>query len=271
MCQLSKRVVLIHELWQLGRSEEFLHCCCYRLNVDQGLWWNTILILCCHSLTNNSFQSGQTDSVLVLKKFSYRTDTSVTQMVDIIIISHAILKMHVVVDRCKNIFFCDVLRNQIMKISLNQSLHLIYITCRFFNDSCKNRIIYLLCHANLGRININNSLEVNHHIGKNLDISGSLFTLYPDVRYCRILDHISDLTSNLCSLFGNNFTCDRTYSILSEDLSWYTVLKKKLLIKLITSNFGKIITSWIKEHACNQAFCTVYCQRLARTDLLIEL
>ena len=140
-------------------------------------------------------------------------------MVDIIIISHAILKMHVVVDRCKNIFFCDVLRNQIMKISLDQSLHLIYITCRFFNDSCKNRIIYLLCHANLGRININNSLEVNHHIGKDLDISGSLFTLYPDVRYCRILDHISDLTSNLCSLFSNNFTCDCTYSILSEDLS----------------------------------------------------
>jgi len=144
---------------------------------------------------------------------------AVAQVVDIIGISCAVFQMHVVVDRCKNIFFCDVLRNQIMKISLDQSLHLIYITCRFFNDSCKNRIIYLLCHANLGRININNSLEVNHHIGKDLDISGSLFTLYPDVRYCRILDHISDLTSNLCSLFSNNFTCDCTYSILSEDLS----------------------------------------------------
>ena len=37
MSQLAQRVVLIHELRQLGRSEELFHSSCYRLDVDQRL------------------------------------------------------------------------------------------------------------------------------------------------------------------------------------------------------------------------------------------
>ena len=35
MCQFSKRVVLIHKLGQLRRSEELFYSCCYRFDVDQ--------------------------------------------------------------------------------------------------------------------------------------------------------------------------------------------------------------------------------------------
>ena len=37
MCQLTQRVVLIHELGQLRRTEEFFHCCSYRFDINQGL------------------------------------------------------------------------------------------------------------------------------------------------------------------------------------------------------------------------------------------
>ena len=37
MCQLTERVVLIHKLGQLGRTEELLHGSLYRFNVDQHL------------------------------------------------------------------------------------------------------------------------------------------------------------------------------------------------------------------------------------------
>ena len=73
-------------------------------------------ILCCHTLTYHSFHSGKTDSVLVLKQLTYSTDTTVAQMVDIIIISNAILQMHIVVNGSKDIFLGDMLRNQIMDI-----------------------------------------------------------------------------------------------------------------------------------------------------------
>ena len=141
MCQLTKRVVLIHELRQLGRSEEFLNCCCYRFDIDQGLRRNRLCILCCHTLTYNSFQSGQTDTILVLKKFSNRTDTTVTQMVDIIVKSDSVFQMHIVVDRSKNIFFCNMLRNQIMNISLNGSLDIFKVVI-LFQNLFENRVIY---------------------------------------------------------------------------------------------------------------------------------
>ena len=97
--QLSKRVVLIHELRQLRRTKEFFHGCSHRLDIDQRLWRNSVLILCCHSFTNNSLQSGQTDSVLILEKLSNRTDTSVAQMIDIIIVTHSVFQMDVIVNR----------------------------------------------------------------------------------------------------------------------------------------------------------------------------
>ena len=115
--QLTKRVVLIHELWQLRRTKELFDSRCYRLDVDQWLRGNSFLILCGHSLTDNSFKSGQTDSVLVLKKFSYRTDTSVAQMVDVILIPHSVLKMDIIVNGSQDVFLCNMLRNQIVKIS----------------------------------------------------------------------------------------------------------------------------------------------------------
>ena len=57
MSQLTQRVVLIHELRQLRRTEEFFYSSGYRFDVDQRLWRNTLRILCCHSFTNNTLQS----------------------------------------------------------------------------------------------------------------------------------------------------------------------------------------------------------------------
>ena len=58
-----------------------------------------VLILCGHSLADYSLQSGQTDSVLVLEQFSYRTDTSVAQMIDVVVISHSVFQVNVIVNR----------------------------------------------------------------------------------------------------------------------------------------------------------------------------
>ena len=141
MSQLTKRVVLVHELGQLGRSEELFDSCGNRLDVDQGLRGNVILILGGHTLTNDSLQSGKTDAVLVLKQLTYGTDTTVTQMVDIVIISDAIFQMHIVVNGSQNIFFGNMLRNKIMDISLDSGFDVFEIII-FFQDFFKYRIVY---------------------------------------------------------------------------------------------------------------------------------
>ena len=77
MCQLRQRIVVIHELRKLGASEELLHCRGHRFNIDQRLRCDGLDILGRHSLSDNSFQPGKTDSVLVLQQFSHRSDTAV--------------------------------------------------------------------------------------------------------------------------------------------------------------------------------------------------
>ena len=271
MSQLTKRVVLIHELGQLGRSEELFHCCCHRFDVDQRLRGNALLILCCHTLAHNSLQSGQTDSVLVLEKLSYRTDTAVAQMIDVIIVSDAVLKMNIIVDGSENVFLCNMLRDQVVDVTPDHALHLIDVACGFFDDACQNRIVNLLRHADLFRININDCLKVYHHIGQNLDISGSILSFYPQILSRRILDRVSNLAGNLCPFFSHNFTCERAYNIFCQDTSVYTVPEHQFLIKFITAYFRQIVASRVKEHTVDEALRAVYCKRLARTDLFVQL
>ena len=271
MSQLTKRVVLIHELGQLGRSEELLHCCGHRLDVDQGLRRNAVLILCRHPLADNSLQSGKTDPVLVLEELSDRTDTSVAQMVDIVVISHAVLKMHIVVDGRKDIFLRDMLRDQVVDITLDQPLHLIDISCRLLDDACQDRIVYLLLHADFLRIDVHNSLKVYHHIGKDLDISRLVLSLYPQVRSCRVLDRVCDLSCDLRAFLSYDLTCHRAHYILCEDTSCDTVFEHQLLIEFIASDFRQVIPARIEEHARDQTFRTVYRKRLSRTDLFVQL
>ena len=122
MCQLAQRIVLIHELRQLGRSEELLHCCSDRLDIDQGLRCDVVLILGGHTLAYGTLHSGETDTVLVLKQLANRTDTTVAQMVDIVLITDTILQVQVVVDGSNDVFLGNVLRNQLGDILMNQLL-----------------------------------------------------------------------------------------------------------------------------------------------------
>ena len=62
-------------------------------------------------------------------------------MVDIIVITNTIFQMHIVVDRSKNVFFCDMLRNKIMDISDDCSLDILKVII-FFQNFLKDRVIY---------------------------------------------------------------------------------------------------------------------------------
>ena len=66
MRQLTQRVVLIHELGQLGGTEELLHSSRHRLDIDQRLRGDPFQILRRHTLSDNTLHSGKTDTVLVL-------------------------------------------------------------------------------------------------------------------------------------------------------------------------------------------------------------
>ena len=192
-------------------------------------------------------------------------------MVDIVVIAHAVLKMHVIADRSKDIVLCDMLRDQVVDVTPDHVLHFIDIPGRLFDNACKYRIIYLLSHSDFQRINVNNGLKIYHHIRKHLNVPGLVLSFYPQVRRGRVLDLIRDLAGDLCPLFGHNLFCQRAHYIFRKDPTCHTVFEHQLFIEFIASYFCQVITSRIKEHTVDQAFRTVYCQRLARTDLFVQL
>ena len=64
---------------------------------------------------------------------------------------------------------------------------------------------------------------------------------------------------------------DRAYHILCQNTAGYTVFEHQLLIELIASDFRQVIAPGIKEHARDQTLRTVHRERLAGTDLLVQL
>ncbi len=87
----------------------------------------------------------------------------------------------------------------------------------------------------------------------------------------RILNLIGNLSRNFRSRLCDNFARNRAHNILRKNLPVNAVSEKQFLIKFVTPYFRQVIPSRVKEHAGNQALCTVNSQWLSRTDLFIKL
>ena len=269
MCQFTQWVILIHKLGQLGASEEFLNRCSYRFNIDQGLSGNSFQILCRHSLAYNTLHTGKTDSILILKQFANSTDTTITQMVNIILVSNAILQMHIVVDGCKNILFCNMFWNQESHI-FTDCFILLFFSLVFLQNFRQFRIVNFFCDSQRFFICFwQERIEIHHHIGENFLIS-SFFRLNKYIWNSCILNFISQFLCYKSSSLCNHLSCHRADSIFCQFKTGNSVTKSQFFVKLISSYFSQIVASHIKEHTVDEIFRTIYCQRLARTQFLVK-
>ena len=109
-------------------------------------------------------------------------------MVDIVIVAQTIFQMHVIVNGSKDIFFCDMLRNQLVDLTADCVLDILNILI-LFQYLSQNRIVHKLCHSHLSGINVHIVGDIHHHAGKDFDVA--LFTLDPYIGNCRVLDLVS--------------------------------------------------------------------------------
>ena len=80
----GERVVLVHKLGQLAGTKELFDCGGDRLGVDQILRHQGVQVAQGETLLDRTLDTHQTDAELVLGHFTDRTDTTVTQVVDIV-------------------------------------------------------------------------------------------------------------------------------------------------------------------------------------------
>ena len=179
--------------------------------------------MCCHTLTYHSLHSGQTDTILVLQQLTYCADTSVAQMVDIIIVAQAILQMHIIVDGSQDIFLGNMLGYQFMYVLLDCFCQLLGIIAELFQDLCQNRIVYQFMDTEILGIAIYIVGQIYHQIRQYF--YSSLFGLDIYEGNCAVLDGICQLCGHLVSCGCDHFTGGRIYHICSQDLMTDTILQ----------------------------------------------
>ena len=95
MRKLCNGVGLIHELRELGRTEEFLDRARNGSYVDKSVGSDILGILRGHSFFYNSFETVDTDSELIGQKFADGSYASVAEVVDIIDRTDTVIKVAV--------------------------------------------------------------------------------------------------------------------------------------------------------------------------------
>ena len=154
-----------------------------------------------------------------------------------------------------------------MDIAPDRRTQFLRLITVFLNNLLQNGIIYELCHAELSGIALHKVSNVYHHIGKNLDVS--LLCLYIYIRNSGILNGIGQFCRHPGACLCQDLSRCNINHILSQNGSADTVSEHQLFIEFISADLGKIISSGVKKHSRDQAFCAVHGKRLTGTDLLI--
>ena len=141
--QFCQRVVLVHELGQLAAAKEFFNSSNNRTNVDESLRSDNLSILNGHTFLNYSFHTSKTNAELVLEQFANATNTTVTQMVDVVASTMTVHQVQQVIEGSQHVFnsnsadfFINTSGEQyvhvlvfIFNFQLAQALFSIYATC----------------------------------------------------------------------------------------------------------------------------------------------
>ena len=267
--QLRQRVVLVHELGQLGGTEEFLHRSRHRLDVDQGLGRNLVRVMGGHALPHHPLHAGQADAVLVLQQLAHAADAPVAQMVDIVVVPKAVLQMHIIVDGGDDVLLSDMLGHQLMGVLLQSLRQLLRVVRELLQDLGQHRVVHLLPDAEVPGVAVHIGRQVHHHIGEDLHVLLLRLDIYEGNG--GILDPVRQLHLHLLACRGQNLPCGRIHHIRRQDLIPDPVAHGQLLVELISAYLGQVISAGVEEHGVDQALRALHAQRLAGADLFVQL
>ena len=101
---------MVHELGQLRGTKELANGGRNRTHVNQRGRGDGLSILGGHALTHNALHTGQTNADLVLDELAHGTQTTVTEVVDIVSVDRDGLTV-----RCDHLALANVEANQVLE------------------------------------------------------------------------------------------------------------------------------------------------------------
>ena len=272
MCQLCQRVGLVHELGQLGTSEEFLDRCCDRTDIHQALRCDFGDILCRHTLLDGTFHSGQTDTDLVLQQFADCTQSSVAQMVDVIGVADAVVQVQQVTDGRDDVRHQDMLRGQLELAKLQLLSDSRFTFCAvLLEDLSEDRIVHLVRDLQIGDIELDIVLDIDELVAD--DLGHRTFVVGSMNEYALnagVLDLAGQLFADRRAILYEDLPGVRIDDGLSRDRACKTVVQSQLLVVFITADSRQVVSFRIKKHRVEQGLGALQCRRFTRSQFLVD-
>ena len=264
--QLCQRVVLVHELRQRARTEELLDHRRHGADVDQALRRNHVEILNGHALANDALEAGKADAELVLQQLAHAAKTAIAQMVNVVLCARALHHGAQIVDGCKNVVLCNVLRNKVFAALVD----------RFLPAVCRDRLEHFAQHgeadlfldAVLLGVKVHELRHIDHAVGEDLDLSA----VDVDDRFvdAAVGDFMCLVSGNDVARHGKNLARHGVGHGLCKRLPGKTAPDVHLLVELVASDLGNIVAPCVEEQSVEIALRAFDCGRFARTELAVD-
>ncbi len=246
--QLSQRVGLIHELAQLGRTEELLDGSADGTDVDQVAGLHVHGILGVHPLTNHTIQTAHADTDLVLQQFAYGTDTAIAQMVNVVRGAQAIGETQHVADAGYNIVCQDVLGHQAGHV-LPHGFHQL-IRLHRGNDLPQGGQVNHFQNAGFLGVEGQVGGGVNKVVTDNL--ANRAFNFHPHHVHAGVLHIAGSFKLNQVALLDHDLAVLGIHNILGSHVTVDSGSDGQFLIKLVTPYAHQVVTLGIVEQAVEQ-------------------
>ncbi len=270
--QFGKRVVLVHELGQLRRTEEFANSRRDGTNVNERLGRHLFIILRGHTFLNHLIHTGKTDAHLVLQLFTDRTNTAVPQMVDIIHVADVVRQPDHIADGSNYVVKGQALGTQRRNVRTYQFLNFFLIIPCLVHNGTERGNIAAFFHAAVFQIVAEQVLRINRVVGNNLQHAAVVENDF-HVVYAGLLQARGFFTGQYVSFFEQNLTGNRADDRFRQFAADNTVVQRQFFIKFITADGCDVVPFRVKEIIVQQSLRRRYvvADRFAGTKLTVNL
>ncbi len=282
MRKLREGVDLIHELRQLGGTEELLDRGDHGTGVDKVGGHYDLHILQAHALAYDALEAGQTDADLVLQKLADAPDAAVAEMVDIVGPADAVGQTDQVADGRDHIGGQYVTGRKLKRVLLDVIAEILIIrhVGALREDALQGGIIDVLVHAEgaeylivLGVIVGEPQIEVgiDELVAEDLDLLVELVVgVDPYAEYAGVLDREGSFAVDEIAFLNEYLAGVGIDDGLCRVLVLDTGGDGELLVVLIPADAGKIVPL-VKEEGVEERPCALLRGGLAGTEPLVDL
>ena len=267
MGQLCQRVGLVHKLAQRGGAEELLDSGGDGTNVDQGLRGDSVLILNGHALTDNTLHPGKADAELVLQQLAHAAETAVAQMVDVVLVAHAVSQAVEIVDGGQDVVHRDVLGKQIVQPIRHCLLQL--LAGILLQQLLEDRDTDTLGDTHFLGVEVHEGGHVHHVVGKDLD--GRAFHVDNRLVDAPGSQMLRLFTGEDLARLGQDLTGPGVCHRGSQLLICKTAGDVHLLVELIPADLRQVIPAGVKQQRLHQALAGVHRGGLAGAESAVDL